>query len=330
MEVSILDNTNNNKYAEMLSDCNEAMFYHSIQYQNILKDIVACEPYYLVVHNRDTILGAFPCFLKENSRYGNILNSLPFFGSHGGVLIRSSIGIEERFKTNKLLLDSFNALAKEKHCILSTIITSPFDTNIAFYENHLHYRFSDRRIAPIIEFNSNITDVEHEILYNIIDPDLRRTIRRPIKHGISVEESRDFLPLYEMNRQAILSKGGVPQPFTYFQKIRDSLEEGFYELTYAKQGDIIIAGLLVFNFKNTINYSIPAHYAEYSGEQGISLLIYEGMKKALRNGTKYWNFGGTSANQTSLHKFKSRWGTTDYHYHYFVNQYSDIGHILNM
>lgn len=116
----------------------------------------------------------------------------------------------------------------------------------------------------------------------------------------------------------------------FFQKVYELMGEKDYDLMYARKEGIIIAGLLVYFFKNIVDYSVPAIRYEYSIEQGTSLLIYQGMKKAITNGYKYWNFGGTSENQPSLHRFKARWGTRDYPYYYYVLQHRDIGHILQM
>lgn len=329
-DITFLSGNYEQAYTEMLHNCSEAMFTHSIKYRDLLSDFLDCKPYYIIAVEKDEVVGAIPAFLKENKRNGNVLNSLPLFGSHGGVLVRSDLDINKKAKTKRLLLDSFNALAKEKDCIVSTIITSPFDSDISFYEDNLAYSYKDKRVAPVVEFRDGIKDAEHEIMYSIIEPGNRRAIRRPLKHGITFEFSRDFKPLFEMNSANMAAKGGNVQPMGYFERIPNFLESKNYDLIYARKGETIIAGLLLFYLKNVVNYSVPAQRVEYSVEQGTSLLIYEGMKKAINNGYKYWNFGGTSESQQSLHRFKARWGTKDYPYYYYIVQYRNIDHILAM
>ena len=329
-DITVLSEKYEQAYADMLNHCPEAMFSHGIKYRDLLSDFLDCKHYYIIALEKGEIIGAIPAFLKENKRNGSVLNSLPFFGSHGGLLVRSELDASTKVKTKRLLLDSFNALAKEKNCILSTIISSPFDSDISFYEDNLAYGYKDKRVAPIVEFRDGIKDAEHEIMYNIIEPSNRRAIRRPLKHGIAFEFSRDFKPLFEMNNANISAKGGNVQPMSYFQNVHDLLRGEDYDLMYAKKEGNIIAGLLLFYFKNVVNYSVPAQRVEYSIEQGTSLLIYEGMKKAINNGYKYWNFGGTSESQQSLHRFKARWGTRDYPYYYYIIQHHNIDHILEM
>jgi hypothetical protein len=319
-----------NDYTDMLLNCAEAMFFHSVQYRNVLTDTVSAEPYYFIAIENGRIVGALPSFLKINNRYGNILNSLPFFGSHGGFLVRSEFPLNKKVEIKNKLLEQFVSTAHKNRCILSTIITSPLDTDIDFYEKNIGYQFKDKRIAPIIRFKDNILDSEREILYSIIEPDLRRTIRRPIKHGIIIETSDDFKPLYEMNYGNLTSMNSIAQPLEYFKNIKNKVDNNYYQLLYAKQDNSIIAGLLLFLFNKVVIYSVPAQKKEYSTEQANSLLIYTGMVKAINDSYKCWNFGGTSEEQVSLHKFKSRWGTTDYPYYYYITRYANIDHIFAM
>ena len=317
-------------YTDMLHNCREAMFNHSIPYRNLLSDFLAGKPYYIIAIEGDEVVGAIPAFLKENTRYGNILNSLPFFGSHGGVLVRSNSDDNKKARIKELLLNGFNALAKEKDCLLSTIVTSPLDLDISFYEDNLPHKFKDKRVAQIAEFRNDVDDAEREIMYRLIEPSNRRAIRRPLKHGVTLELSRDFGPLFEMHKENISSKEGNVKPMSFFQKVHDLIGEKDYDLMYARKEEIIIAGLLVFFFKDMVEYFTPALRYEYSIEQGGTFLIYEGMKKAITNGYKYWNFGGTSESQQSLHRFKERWGTRDYPYYYYIVQHRNIDHILQM
>lgn len=331
INISLLTKSHEESYTDMLHHCRGVMFSHSIPYRNLLASFLDCEPYYIVaIGGRGDVIGAIPSFLKKNSRLGNVLNSLPFFGSHGGVLVHSGLHLDEQVEVKMLLLGEFNILAKEKNCVLSAISTSPFDPDISAYENNLSYRFKEERTAQIVEFRGGVADVEQEIMHHIIDPDNRRAIRRPLKNSITSEVSRDFSPLFEMHSQNISSKGGNVKPLEFFQKVQELIPEEDYSLTYAKKDGEIIAGLLVFLFGDTVEYYTPALQYEHSVEQGTSLLIYEEMKRAIRNGYRYWNFGGTLKNQPGLHKFKAQWGAKDYPYYYYVTRYRDIDHILKM
>ena len=50
----------------------------------------------------------------------------------------------------------------------------------------------------------------------------------------------------------------------------------------------------------------------------MSLLVYSAMQDAVARGCTRWNWGGTWASQTGVHRFKSRFGARDLPYHYFT------------
>jgi hypothetical protein len=58
------------------------------------------------------------------------------------------------------------------------------------------------------------------------------------------------------------------------------------------------------------------------------LLIFEAMQDAVSEGFHVWNWGGTWHSQESLYRFKSRWGTRDCPYYYYIRVYDE--EILSM
>jgi hypothetical protein len=331
MKIKLLDTIEEEEsYINLVYNCNEAMFYHSILYRNLFRDFLESEPCYIIAKENDRVIGAIPGFLRVNKKYGNIINSLPFFGSNGGVLVDSRLNYDEKIEIKKRLIEEFTNFALERDCVLSTIITSPFDKNPSFYENNVQYKFKDARIGQITEFKSTTGDIEQEIMYGIIEKRNRAAIRRPIKNNITIEFSNDFNPLYEMHNENISGKGGIVKPRSFFQKILNTFKEGEFDIMYAKKGSEIIAGLLLFYFKDTVEYFTPATFIKYRKEQGISLLIFKGMKKAIKNGYRYWNFGGTWKTQEGVYKFKRGWGAKDYPYYYYISQYDTIDDIMKL
>jgi hypothetical protein len=328
IEIKLLKKNEESSYTRMLHKCNEAMIFHSIPYRDLLEEFLSVKSYSIIAKRDNEIIGAIPAYIKENRQYGNVINSSPFFGSHGGFLLDSSLNYLEGKEIKKKLLQKYNDLAIEKDCILSTIITSPFDHDILFYEDNLEYKYRDYRIGSIKEFykyNGNIDNA----LMSTTTSRCRRAIRRAIKHGITFENSDDFCPLFEMHKEGMSIKDGLVKPLGFFQKV-SKLLRGYYELAYARKEDTIIAGLLAFKFKNTIEYYTPALFLDYAKEQGTSFLIFKEMEKAMENNYKYWNFGGTGESQTGVYMFKKSWGADDFPYYYYISQYAEIDKILEL
>ena len=102
-------------------------------------------------------------------------------------------------------------------------------------------------------------------------------------------------------------------------------------MSYALMNRKRIAGLLVFYFKDTVEYFTPAFDIEYKKEQATSFLIYEAMKKSIEKGFKYWNFGGTTLpSQRDVAYFKKSWGSDEYPYYYYTMKHQEMDEIMNL
>ena len=120
----------------MLGDPN-TLIYASDKYRRLLRKHLNADDYYLVALNeKNKIVGALPTFIKRNNNYGNIINSLPFYGSNGGIIEYCG-----DINVRCALLEAFNNLAQKEGCVASTIITSPFEGNLNLYKEKTQYSF---------------------------------------------------------------------------------------------------------------------------------------------------------------------------------------------
>jgi hypothetical protein len=193
--------------------------------------------------------------------------------------------------------------------------------------------FFDHRIAQISQLPHD-TILAKEALNKFIDSNRRDAVRKAIKSEITIkpfEQKIDIDHLYKIHLQNITALKGIVKPLTFFQKVIERLKNGKdYKLYNAEKEGEIIAGLLLFYYKDMVEYFTPAVKVMYRNLQPISLLIYEAMLDAIQGGFKYFNFGGTWESQKSLYKFKQRWGAKDYPYNYYIKAYSDIGHLKKL
>jgi hypothetical protein len=316
-----------------LSEC--GMYSHSLRWVNVLQRFTAAEADFLVAKVKGKIVGVLPSLMKKNAKYGNVLNSLPFFGTHGGPLVLPTLTTNERLQVKKNLLLAFKELAKERSCVFSTLITTPFEPDASFIRECLKPSFVEPRITQMIVFRKEVDDVETEILYNTIEKRCRNAIRKVQKNKIEVEIGRDLRhvgSLCRMHRTGMMRKHGIAKPARFFKTLFDeyrSLQNKDFKLFFAWKDKKIIAGLLLLYFKNIVEYFTPAFELEYSNLQANTLLIYEAMKDALRNGFNVWNFGG-GGRLSGVYGFKRSWGAKDYPYQYLTNAYSDTGEIQSL
>ncbi len=314
MKVVVLDNLEKEKYDNFLKKNNSTLFFASGSYKNLLAQILNAEPKYLLaVDDNDLIRGALPLMIFRNQQFGTVINSLPFYGSNGGLLGSDDDDVK------KALLDQYKELlGKEENVISGTIVTSPFEKNNTFYESHLPVTFKDSRIGQITSFGTSTEDT----LMDIFHYKTRNSIRKGIKEGITVswENGLEYMSfLYETHKENMSKINISGKPQSFFELLPSYFKYGTeYRVYIAFYRNEPIAALLTFYFNKTVEYFTPVTIEHFREKQPMSVIIYEAMKDALGNNFSFWNWGGTGLNQTGVYDFKKKWGTSDFPYYYYT------------
>jgi len=320
------------EYNTVIRMSNHGMRWHTLKWRKVLQRFTETMPIYLVAKLNGNIVGVLPSFLKKNAKYGNVINSLPFFGTHGGPVVKSTI--ENQLQIKRRLLLAFKDLAKENDCISSTLITTPFENSSNFIQETLKPDFTDSRITQITTFHK--TDNIEKTIMNTVEKRCRNAIRKAQKSGIEVkfaEDMRYTKTLFEMHKEGMEKKAGIVKPWRFFEILFEEFPMGQssnVKILFAWKNNEIIAGLLLTYYKNIVDYFTPVFKAEYSSLQPNTLLIFEAMKDSLRNNYNIWNFGGGGDRLSGVYKFKQSWGTKDYPYYYFTNIYREINDLQNL
>jgi CelD/BcsL family acetyltransferase involved in cellulose biosynthesis len=319
------------EYDSLVSLSRNGMRSHTLRWAEVLQRFTKTEAMHLVAKLNGKIVGVLPSFMKKNTKYGNVLNSLPFFGTHGGPVVLDTL--KESIQVKEKLLLAFKELAKENDCIFSTLITTPFEANPKLIQEILKPDFIDSRITQMTVF-PEMTNIEKGIM-NIVEKRCRTAIRKAQKSNIEVEFAQNLRhvnALFEMHKSGMKKKHGIYKPWRFFKILFEEfpdVQSRDIKVLFASKDDKIIAGLLLLYYKNIVSYFTPCFDLKYSGLQPNTLLIYEAMKNTLKNGYKIWNFGGGSR-FSGVYMFKRSWGAKDYPYQYFINAYRDTGEIQGL
>lgn len=315
LKISILDEVGKEEYEKYILQKENSLIYVSVKYQKLLEELLNDKSYYLVAKENECIMGVLPCFLRENNKYGNILNSLPFYGSTGSIICDNQ-------RIREKLLMAYYQLSKDFHCVASTMITSPFEKDIAWYKKNIEPQFIDERIGQITFFPAG-DEGESERLWHAIDAKNRNSIKKAKKSGVVVEidnssKSIDFL--YKCHMEGMEKIGGLAKKKKFFDLIEKIFNQGTeYNIYTAKLDGKRISSCLLLYYNGTVEYFVPITAEGYRTYQPLSLIIFEAMKDAMLKGFKRWNWGGTWLTQKGVYDFKRKWGTTDLAYYYFVN-----------
>lgn len=333
MIIKVLSKIEEDNYTKFLLKDERSLIYYSLKYRDLIKRITESEDIYLIAEKDGDILGVLPIFIKTSTKYGNILNSLPFYGSNGGVLVNKELSAMKQNNVKKSLIEKFYKLEDEYNCISSTIITSPFESDLDFYEKNCQHKYRDFRIGQIADISTIDKNLNEELMKKY-HYKTRNMVRKAYKSEIQCYKSGDIKGLkllHNMHKENMLVLNGIPKPFEMFERLYKEFDcNKDYKIFFAKKDGDVISGLLLLYFNNTVEYFTPVVKQEYRSLQPLSMLIYESMIDAAGQGYKYYNFGGTWKTQDGVYRFKSRWGAESYEYCYFININKDLGFFKNL
>lgn len=317
MNIELLDEDASDEFDDFLLQDGTTLLYSSSKYRNILREMLGPNDRYLVAYSASgEIRGVLPTFVSAHRKYGRVLNSLPFYGSHGGI-------IEHRgdMSIRRQLMGSFADLAAQEECVTTTLISSPLDPYTEAQSLYIPPGLTDYRIGQLKKLGRTRGDLD-DTLMRSYHKSRRTDIRKAQKSGVKVQtrssdEALQFLS--DVHRQNMVSIGGLPKPDTFFMSIpKHFLPDVDFSVWVATVDEQPIAGLLLFYFNETVEYFTPVIVEGFREVQPMALLVHEALKDATARGYTWWNFGGTWASQSGVHSFKSRWGAEDRPYTYHV------------
>lgn len=313
MKIEFLDKSLFNDYDNFLLINKNNLFYASSKFLIFLEKVLNCKTHVLIVKVEDSIIASLPLMYKDGN-LGRVYNSLPFYGSNGGIISNSK-------KATDLLIKKYNEISSQKNVASSNYIENPL--NKINLENSINYNEEDFRIGQFtplkLENTSKLNN--KELLMQSIHYKTRNTVRKAIKSEIKIEIDNESMNFVKNEHIKGMNKiNGNAKSDIFFDNISKSFKPGDdYNIFIAKKKEIIIAAVLIFYFNKTVEYFVPVTLEGYRNFQPNSLIIYEAMIDAMNKGYHYWNWGGTWESQSGVYSFKNRWNTLNINYKYYIN-----------
>lgn len=309
LKVDILEKIDRQKYDSFLEK-NDSTFFHSSKYLYLLANLIDAKKFFILVRDQDEIKGILPFFMKK-SKFGNVVNSLPYFGSYGGI-------ITEQVEIGKIMLEELNHFNQENQVLSSVIVENPFYHLQGLYEKYFQYNSTDSRFTQCTKLNK-----EKSELFNSFEKRVRWSIKKSDDNNIKVQkkdlDDKNLQQFFNLHKKNMKSKNAQFKSQDFFKSIKKMFNEGKdYNVFVGYSDEVPISFLLVFYHKNFTEYYMPAQDANFKHLQPASKLIWESMKESLNKKKYYYNFGGTPKNNQTLYRFKRGWNAVEYNYQYFI------------
>jgi hypothetical protein len=321
-----LEASDESQYQEFIDKCDNALFYHSLKYKVFLEKILnnSVSRYLLAIENRK-IVAALPMFVLKTES-GVVVNSLPFFGSHGSVIALANTQTKIKEELVQRYLEFCNSIEALSGTIISNLVNPDLDLLDKIKSDYQEFRTGQITFLPPLS-----SEIELGIsIMSVLHSKTRNSIRKGLKSGLvfQIDDSpRVLLELYHLHCDNIRLLKGIPKPLAMFEEVSVCFKrsEDYEVFTARTKSGQLISGLLVFYFKDWVEYFVPATKEQYRSMQPLSALIYLAMKHSiLHKSSRRWNWGGTWPSQKDVYFFKSRWGSIDFPYKYFTREFSKI------
>lgn len=317
IRVETLQDAQLDRYDGFVREQSAAMVYHAPFFWEFLGQAVGGERVCLVARRQDRIVGVLPYFSLHRPELGTVINSLPWYGSHGGCLLLDPDDDEAR----RALLAQYASAVAEPTVLAATLVLTPEETRRkAVYRGCLPVRFADRRIGQVTPLPEPGDGLDGRLL-GVLRQKTRNLVRKALNQGfelVGADEDWAWRFLWQTHTSNIEAIGGRAKPWSHFEALRSRIPPAARRLLIARAGGEPAAALLLLYFGRTVEYLVPTISKELRSRQPLSFLIFHGMLDAVGRGFRWWNWGGTWLSQETLLHFKAGWGAEERPYEYLI------------
>jgi hypothetical protein len=299
------------EYERFVRNHPHALTYYSLRFRDLLLELLDCQSRYAVAWCDGEIVGVLPLMIADGA-HGLILNSLPFFGSNGGILATDGRGARslERW---------YGSQVSAPGVVAGTVIANPVDPDPAA----MPHTMGDTRIGMVTRlqwFEPCDRDQAERYLLDLVDGSARRNLNKALRSGVEVAVDNDaFAALQAIHVANMTATGGRTKSPSFFAAVPRCLTSGEdYNLYVGMIGEDIVAALLVLYYASSVEYYVPAIRAEYRSLQPLAAILRTAMIDAMTQGRVLWNWGGSWVTQDNLIRFKGKWGGQPRTYQYWT------------
>ncbi|WP_342727943.1 GNAT family N-acetyltransferase [Bradyrhizobium sp. B097] len=308
-------------YDEFLRQNSCLPLYGMPSFLRFLEATTSCRTHVLLAWSDGAIVGALPYAEILREGVGRVVNSLPWYGSHGSVILRRlGLASEDADAVRRTLLSDFVAVADGDDLLSATMILLPDEeAHIASYDAVLKPIEKDARIGQITELPP--ADQAAYGLELVFKQKTRNLVRKSLKQGFSEQVTDDdwaWKFLAETHAENMAAIGGKPKPESHFRAMRETLSPRMRRLSVCISDGTPTAALLLLLSGDTCEYITPVIAKEFRPRQPLTFLIWMAMLDVIKSGYRRWNWGGTWSDQDNLHHFKAGFGALDFPYSYLV------------
>lgn len=301
------------EYSRVFDLSEKKSIYQKPQYIEMLVDILTAVRRHIVCPLHGT---AIP-LLMHRTEVGDIYNSLPFFGSCGG------------------LIGGVDICQEISSAILNTISSSDFGSLniVSNWYNPIPFdeKFSSFDKIERINTSKELDSLGKNpiALLNSYHTKTRNIVRASSRLGFRFEEvSSNFEDITAMYFDEMNRRGRKPKPKAFWEYLMLNPGSGLEYVIYGAKLDGELLGFILFLYDSEmrqVEYFVPCATPDGRVKNVNYFLIHNALVEFMNQGFKVLQFGGSQTNQDNLKRFKIRWGCRSESYFYYNTHSTLIG-----
>ena len=313
------------RFSEFFESSNESYFQQSPQWKNVIesfgKDKWVCP---MVLENKK-VIGVIPLYLYK-SKLGNIINSVPYPGPLGGVIINSDSKTKKE-KIFKLLMHQVDKISTQFDVVTTTIISSPFWPDDNLYRKHWRPNYELENYTLYIDLT------KPQKTKSKFRNNLRRMLSKAESSKLKVAESSKITDLnswYKIHQKRHLEIGVDPiHKQVFSESLNHLIPTSKGKFLYVKDDkNKIVAGCFVASHNQVVDTYMISGNSHIHQNGAIYLLIDHLLNWSKNSGFKYFNWQSSKPRGSGPYKFKMQWGSKEAPYYFFTKTYQPIDKFL--
>jgi hypothetical protein len=301
LSLQIIDPTRYEGWDDLLLSTTGYSFFHSSEWARVLVESYGYTPKYFTIVEDSKLMALMPLMEVNSLLTGRRGVSLPFTDYCSPIMAN---GMPFKSLFDEIIKSGKNSGWKSLELRSARDFLPPTTLPSLTYLGH----------------TLDLSESEGEVLSNFRDS-TKRNVLKALKEGVEVkiEHSLESVnEFYRLNCMTRKEHGLPPQPFHFFKKIYDHvISKDLGMVVLASVGRENVAGAIYFHLGEKAVFKYGASNKKFQHLRANNLVMWEAIKWYSQNSYKSLCFGRTEPENQGLLQFKSGWGTTEQHIHYY-------------
>lgn len=308
-KVKQFHSSQSHRWNDFVDNSNEGTLFHRLDFLAYHGEKFSKNKHHLIIHKGQAIHAVMPLAIFDED--GRRVARSPYGGSYGGPAFSKPQNYQDSHGVVEAILEYL-----ESQGVSELTLTLPISVCYRRYSETLRlvllergFQCINRDISSVVCLDKN-NPASKEMTSRVRNT--ARKARKARKIGVDVVHHAPIADFWQVLEMTFAKHGSKPtHTLAEFQWLHECNSERVY-VDIATLDGIPVAGVGYFVINQNVNSSFYlCQDPQKQQAQGLSLLIYEGLERAQKEGFRWFDFGTSSAHMQgspNIFRFKEGFG----------------------